>query len=199
VTDSHLPPDSRTLIHHSVPIDRISGKVQLILAGVLASVLVVAVVAALPHTRLSNLTPFAPHGWPGLGAAAALLIWAFAGWEAVSSLSSEYRNPRRDIPRATVIAVAVVGSLYLAVAAAALLVLGPAAGGSAAPLADLLAVGLGGPVRAVTTVLAVLLTIGAMNAYFAGGAKLGAALGRAAPCRLGSRAEALPVRCPEGR
>lgn len=50
--------------------------------------LVVAVVAALPHARLSNLTPFAPHGWPGIGAAAALLIWAFAGWEAVSSLSS---------------------------------------------------------------------------------------------------------------
>jgi amino acid efflux transporter len=157
---------------------RISGKVQLLLAGVLAAVLVVTVVAALPGARLSNLTPFAPHGWSGIGAAAALLIWAFAGWEAVSSLSSEYRNPRRDIPRATAIAIAVVGTLYLVVAAAAVLVLGPAAGDSAAPLADLLAVGLGGPARTVTTVLAVLLTVGAMNAYFAGGAKLGAALGR---------------------
>lgn len=157
---------------------RISGKVQLALAGVLALLLAVTVVAAIPHAQARNLTPFAPHGFSGIGAAAALLIWAFAGWEAVSSLSSEYRDPQRDIPRATMIAIAVVGVLYLGVAAAAVLVLGPAAGTSAAPLADLLAIGFGGPARGVTTVVAVLLTIGAMNAYFAGGAKLGAALGR---------------------
>lgn len=157
---------------------RISSRVQLALTGVLALLLMVTVLAALPHAKVANLTPFAPHGWSGIGAAAALLIWAFAGWEAVSSLSSEYRNPRTDIPRATMIAIAVVGLLYLGVAAAVVLVLGPAAETSAAPLADLLAIGLGGPARGITTVVAVLLTIGAMNAYFAGGAKLGAALGR---------------------
>lgn len=157
---------------------RISARLQLALTAVLAVLLLVTVVVALPHASLDNLTPFAPHGISGIGAAAALLIWAFAGWEAVSSLSSEYRNPRKDIPRATVIAIAVVAVLYLGVAAAAVLVLGPAAGTSAAPLGDLLAIALGGPAKGVTTVVAVLLTIGAMNAYFAGGSKLGAALGR---------------------
>jgi amino acid efflux transporter len=157
---------------------RISGRAQLILTGTLAALLVVTVVAALPHARLANLTPFAPHGWAGVGAAAAVLVWGFAGWEAVSSLSAEYRRPGRDVPRATAAAVLVVGVLYLAVATTSVLVLGPAIGNSAAPLADLLAVGVGGPVRVVTAVVAVLLTIGAVNAYLAGASRLGVALAR---------------------
>jgi amino acid efflux transporter len=154
----------------------------------LAALLVVTVVAALPHAHRANLTPFAPHGWSGVGAAAAVLVWGFAGWEAVSSLSAEYRDPRRDVPRATGIAVAVVGVLYLAVAATSVLVLGPALAGSPAPLADLLATGVGGPVRVMTAIVAVLLTLGAVNAYLAGGSRLGAALARdgALPAFLGT-------------
>jgi amino acid efflux transporter len=180
---------------------RISGRVQLYLAGALAALLLITVVVALPHARLANLTPFAPHGWAGVGAAAAILVWGFAGWEAVSSLSGEYRNPRRDVPRATVAAVLIVGVLYFAVAATSVLVLGPAAGASPAPLADLLEVGIGslqsgqgpwwggrmgGPVRPLVAVVAVLLTIGAVNAYLAGASRLGVALARdgALPARV---------------
>jgi len=157
---------------------RISGRVQLVLAGVLAVLLVITVCAALPHAQLANLRPFAPHGWAGVGTAAALLVWGFAGWEAIASLSADYRNPRRDVPRATMIAVVVVGLLYLSIALTSVLVLGPALASSEAPLADLLAVGVGGPVRALTAVIAVLLTIGAVNAYMAGASRLGVALAR---------------------
>jgi amino acid efflux transporter len=157
---------------------RISGRAQLLLTGTLTVLLLITVIAALPHARLANLGPFAPHGWAAIGTAAAVLVWGFAGWEAVSSLSGEYRNPRRDVPRAAVVAVLVVGTLYLAVAVTSVLVLGPALGGSAAPLADLLAVGVGGPVRELTAVIAVLLTIGAVNAYLAGATQLGVALAR---------------------
>jgi amino acid efflux transporter len=66
--------------------------------------------------------------------------------------------------------------MYLGVAFATVAVLGE--GTSKAPLSDLLVVGFGEPARAVTTVVAVLLSLGAMNAFFAGGARLGAALGR---------------------
>lgn len=165
---------------------KISGRVQVVLSISLATMLVVTVLAALPHLDPANLTPFAPHGWSGIGAAAALLVWGFAGWEALSSLSGEYRNPRRDVPRATLIAVAVVGVLYLAVAAVSVLALGPALAGSRAPLADLLAIGLGGPVRTLTAVIAVVLTLGAVNAYFAGSSRLGVALARegALPARV---------------
>ncbi len=157
---------------------RLSGPVQLALSGVLAALLVVAAVAAAPHAHLHNATPFAPHGWTAIGPAAAVLVWGFVGWEAVTSLTAEYRRPRHDLPRATALAVVVVAVLYLAVAAMTVFVLGPAAGASKAPLADLLVAGFGAPARGVTTAIAVLLTVGTINAYFGGAAKLGAALGR---------------------
>jgi amino acid efflux transporter len=157
---------------------RISGRVQLGMASVLAALLTVATVVALPHADLGHLTPFAPNGWGAVAPAAAVVVWGFAGWEAVTSLTADYRNPARDVPRAAVVAVVVVGVLYLAIVTTSILVLGPRVGASQAPLAELLGVAFGAPGRVATTVVAVLLTVGAMNAYFAGGAKLGAALGR---------------------
>jgi len=157
---------------------RVSGRLQLGLADLLIVLLLAATLTALPHAKLDNLTPFAPHGWLAIGPAAAVLVWGFAGWEAVTSLAGDYRRPARDLPRATAIALAVIGLLYFGVAAASVLVLGPATGSTEAPLAELLAIGTGGPVRVLTAIAAFLLTLGAMNAYFAGSAKLGAALGR---------------------
>ncbi|MGI5237257.1 APC family permease [Dactylosporangium sp. CA-139066] len=154
---------------------RMSGRVQLGLAAALVVLLLAAIVTALPHAHAANLRPFAPHGWLAIGPAVAVLVWGFAGWEALTSLAADYRDPRRDVPRATWIAVVVVGLLYLAVAATSQLVL-PVP--SEAPLADLLAIGLGPGARSLTAVVALLLTAGAMNAYFAGAARLGAALGR---------------------
>ncbi|GAA2472467.1 amino acid permease [Terrabacter carboxydivorans] len=157
---------------------RFSGRVQLVLATVLALLMTATMAVALPHSSTASLTPFAPHGWSAVGTAAAVLVWGFAGWEAVASLAGDYRDPGRDVPRATGIAVVVVGVLYLGLAATSVLVLGPAAGSSQAPLSDLMAIARGEQARVVTAVVAVLLTVGAMNAYYAGGARLGAALAR---------------------
>ncbi len=157
---------------------RLSGRVQLAMASVLALLMSATMAFALPPGSTASLTPFAPNGWAAVGTAAAVLVWGFAGWEAVASLAGDYRNPRRDVPRATAIAVIVVGTLYLGLAATSVLVLGPAAGRSQAPLSDLMAIALGEQARVVTAVVAVLLTMGAMNAYYAGGSRLGAALAR---------------------
>ncbi|PWN02889.1 amino acid permease [Nocardioides silvaticus] len=153
---------------------RISAGVQLAIAAVIATLLLVAILASLPRVDTDNLTPFLTHGWSGVGAAAAVLVWAFAGWEIVSSLSAEYRHPERDIARATGITLGVVTVLYLGIAFVTVAVLGAATG--RAPLADLLAGAFGDWARPLTTVIAVLLTIGAINSYFAGASRLGASL-----------------------
>lgn len=157
---------------------RLTGKVQLALAGLLMVFLLTAVGFSLPSARLGNLRPFAPHGWIAVGRAGYLLIWCFVGWEAVTYLTAEFRKPARDVPRATAVAVVVVGSMYLAVAFATVAVLGAAAGNTNAPLAGLMATGLGGKGRLLAAATALLVTYGAMNAYYAGASKLGAALGR---------------------
>lgn len=155
---------------------RVSGRVQLAIAASLAVLLLVATAVSLPHASTDNLTPFAPQGWTAVGSAAALLVWAFAGWEVVTSLSSEYRRPATDIKKATAVALVVMTVMYVGIAFATVAVLGQDT--SKAPLSDLLVLGFGEPARGVTTVVALLLSLGAMNAYFAGSARLGAALGR---------------------
>ncbi|PRX96223.1 APC family permease [Allonocardiopsis opalescens] len=158
---------------------RLSGRMQLAVTLVLALLLVAAVVLSLPHADPGNLTPFAPHGLLAVGSAAGLLLWAFHGWEAVPQLSAEFADPRRDIPRATAAALVVICGLYLAVATTCVLVLGPAAAGTQAPLALLLARGLdSSAVHIAAAVIAVVIIIGTVNTYLASAAKLGAALGR---------------------
>jgi amino acid efflux transporter len=157
---------------------QVSGRLQVVLASLLVLLLVTATATSLPHAHLANLHPFAPHGYLAIASAAGVLVWGFAGWEAMTSLAADFRRPERDITRATALALVFVAVLYLGVATASILVLGPATGSSPAPLSDLLSIGVGGPVKSITAVAAVVMSMGAMNAYFAGSAKLGAALGR---------------------
>jgi amino acid efflux transporter len=171
---------------------RVSGRVQLALSGTLALLLVLAVVVALPQARLSNLYPFAPHGWTAVGSAGALLIWSFTGWETVTHLSAEFARPARDLKWATAGALVVVGGLYLSLAAVTVLALGSTAATTTTPLASLLQIGLGSYGPDIASVAALLITLGTINAYVASTAKLGAALARdgALPAHLARGAQA---------
>ena len=169
-----------------------TARFQLGLAALLAALLLVAVMSALPESRADNWTPFAPHGWGAVGTAASLLMLSFIGWEAVSHLAGELRDPTRQLPRAIFSALTVVVVLYLGLAIATVGVLGTAAP-SRVPIADLMAAGLGSPGRTATAALALLLTMGTMNAYVAAAVKLAGALGeeREAPAALARPSRAL--------
>jgi amino acid efflux transporter len=159
-----------------------TARMQLALTGVLAALLAVAVATALPESRAANWAPFAPHGWAALGSAASLLMFSFIGWEAVSHLVGDLRDPARQLPRAILGALAVVVVLYLGLAVATVGVLGTASP-SSVPLADLMAAGLGSPGRTGTILLAVLLCLGTMSAYVAAAVRLAGALSAGRPPR----------------
>ena len=80
---------------------RTTARLQLVLAAVLAALLLVASLAALPHGDAERWTPFAPHGWSAIGTAATVLMFSFFGWEAGSHLVGDLKDPRRQLPRAT--------------------------------------------------------------------------------------------------
>ena len=174
---------------------RVSSAFQLGLSAVLVVVIATAVGVALPSRGGDNWTPFAPHGWWAVGDAASILVWLFIGWEAMAQLAGEFRRPERDLPRAMALAFGVVAVLYVGLAIATIAV--TAGGGSKVPLADLVAVGFGRTGRDATAVLAVALTMGTMNVYMGGSAKLAATLAQEGtlPRRLaGDTRESIPRR-----
>jgi len=158
---------------------RVSGKLQLALTGLLVIVVVVVVAVTLPASDPRNFTPFLPHGWGGVGLSVSLFVWAFAGWEAVTHLAGEFRNPRRTIPIATGIAIVVVGLAYLALQFVTVGVLGAStADGSPVPLIDLVAVTVPGIGPIVVAVIAAIVAVGVLNAYIPAFGNLAASLGR---------------------
>jgi APA family basic amino acid/polyamine antiporter len=64
-----------------------------------------------------NWVPFAPYGTSGVMAAAAVVFFAYIGFDAVSTTAEEARNPRRDLPIGIIASLVVCTLLYLAVAA----------------------------------------------------------------------------------
>ena len=110
----------------------------------IASLLAVAVIG-LPSAHLSNFTPFAPGGVLGILRATGLLFFAYTGYSRIATLVEEVKNPKRTIPRASLIALGSVTFLYLFVVGSAIAVLGASGvAGSASPLeAMMIAVGSG--------------------------------------------------------
>ena len=153
---------------------RFSSGFQLGLSSVLIVVVGLAIVVALPSRAGDNWTPFAPHGWWAVGTAANILIWLFVGWEAVAQLAGDFRRPQVDLPRAIALSFGVVAVLYVGLAVATIGVTNGSE--SRVPLADLVSVGFGDVGRDATAFLAVALTMGTMNVYMGGSAKLIAAL-----------------------
>lgn len=157
---------------------RVAGWVQLALTALLAGAVVVVVAVAAPGARAEHFTPFLAQGWSGVGTAVSLFVWAFAGWEVGTHVSADFRDPRRTIPRATAVALVVVGASYLALQVATVGVLGPAAGTGSVALLDLARAGWPAVGPVLVGVVAAVVTSGVLTAYLAAFANLGSALAR---------------------
>ena len=62
-----------------------------------------------------NWIPFAPNGFKGISSAAAILFFAYIGFDAVSTAAEETRNPQRDMPIGILASLVVCTVLYVAV------------------------------------------------------------------------------------
>jgi APA family basic amino acid/polyamine antiporter len=64
-----------------------------------------------------NWSPFMPFGWTGVMTGAAIIFFAYIGFDAVSTTAEEARNPKRDLPIGIIASLVVCTILYIAVAA----------------------------------------------------------------------------------
>ena len=96
---------------------QLGSQIQFIMLVLLLSGLVTVVVLAVPHYRAEAFVPFAPNGWSAIGGAMVVCLYSFLGWENVSTIAEEVRDPVRTYKWAAAISVVIVGVLYLAIAA----------------------------------------------------------------------------------
>lgn len=158
---------------------RIAGWTQLAATAGVLLLVVVVLVASVGDVHPAAFHPFVPAGWPAVGGAAAQLFWAFVGWEAITPLAEEFRNPERDLVRASVISVAIVAVIYTALA---WVTIGTHAYGGAAgglpPFARMAATAFGPRALAVVGIAGGVLSLLPINAYVAGTSRLVYALAK---------------------
>lgn len=70
-----------------------------------------------PAQMVQNWRPFQPQGWGGTFAGAALVFFAYIGFDAVSTVAEETKNPARDLPIGIIASLAVCTVFYIVVAA----------------------------------------------------------------------------------
>jgi len=87
-------------------------------------VLIMFVALGAAYVRRENLVPFVPpntgefghFGWSGVMRGAAVMFFAYVGFDAVSTAAQEARNPQRDMPIGILASLAICTVLYIAVA-----------------------------------------------------------------------------------
>src|SRR5436190_613223 len=72
---------------------------------------------SLHHVQSANWHPFLPNGFSGVAAGAAIVFFAYIGFDAISTTAEETRNPTRDMPIGIIGSLVVCTLIYIAVAA----------------------------------------------------------------------------------
>jgi len=73
------------------------------------------VVVGAIHIDPTNYVPFAPNGWTGIHQGAAIVFFAYIGFDAISTAAEETRNPQRNLPIGILGGLAVCTAIYVIV------------------------------------------------------------------------------------
>ena len=141
----NLPAIVITLVCASVLIGgiKLSSRVNQIVVAIKLSVVALVIIVGIAHVKTSNYTPFIPPSQPSSGAdasawktplitsifglepavfgiagviaGAAIVFFAFIGFDVVATTAEETKNPQRDVPIGVLASLAIVTVLYIAV------------------------------------------------------------------------------------
>ena len=98
---------------------RESARANNIMVVVKLLVLGLFVVVGAMNLDTSNYTPFAPNGWRGIHQGAAIVFFAYIGFDAISTAAEETKNPQRNLPIGILGGLAICTVIYIIVGAVA--------------------------------------------------------------------------------
>ncbi len=93
-----------------------SSMMNTIMVVVKVCVVLFFIAVGASYVQPVNWIPFAPHGAAGILGGAAIVFFAFIGFDAVSATAEEAKNPQRDLPIGIIVSLLFCTVLYVAVA-----------------------------------------------------------------------------------
>ncbi len=155
---------------------KLGGNVQVAVTTTKVALIVFIIVAGLGFGTAH--APSAPSGvapltFAGFFAAAVAALWAYDGWNNVSMVASEVRDPQRNLPRALIWGTAAVIAIYLLANAAYFHVLSAGeVGASERVAAEMMRRILGGGGAAAVSVAAMISIFAALNGSILSGSRV---------------------------
>ncbi|MFL5851199.1 MAG: amino acid permease [Solirubrobacteraceae bacterium] len=98
---------------------RESARFNSVMVVIKLAVLAFFIVLGFTAIKSDNYSPFAPNGFSGVADAAALIFFAYIGFDAVSTSGEEARRPKRDLPLAIIGSLVIATLIYILVAVVA--------------------------------------------------------------------------------
>jgi APA family basic amino acid/polyamine antiporter len=96
---------------------RESARFNAVMVTVKLAAILFFIAVGIGYVKPENWSPFMPYGFPGVSAAAAVVFFAYIGFDAVSTTAEEANNPSRDLPIGIIASLIICTVLYLSVAA----------------------------------------------------------------------------------
>lgn len=96
---------------------RESARLNNVMVLIKTGVVLLFIVVGVNYVKPENWQPFMPFGAGSVMSAAALVFFAFIGFDAVTSAAEEVKNPTKDLPIGIIGSLAICTVLYVAVAA----------------------------------------------------------------------------------
>ena len=93
-----------------------SARLNSIIVAIKLSAVAVVILVGTFYVRPANWSPFAPFGWPGIMKGAAVIFFAYIGFDAVSTAAEEVVEPQRNLPLGIIASLLVCTVLYILVA-----------------------------------------------------------------------------------
>ncbi|MBZ0188453.1 MAG: amino acid permease [Candidatus Obscuribacterales bacterium] len=95
---------------------KIAARATMYLVVVQSFVILLFIAIGMWHIDPANFTPFMPFGVGGIVTGAAIVFFAYIGFDSVTTLAEECKNPQRDLPRGILWSLVVCTLLYMVMA-----------------------------------------------------------------------------------
>lgn len=80
------------------------------------AVILLVIIVGIAYVDIDNWTPFMPNGFAGVMAGVSAVFYAYIGFDAVSTLAEEAKNPQKDLPKGMIYSLVICTVVYVVLA-----------------------------------------------------------------------------------